>query len=67
FVITSYELDPQLVSAYRGQDFTWRQAPLWNGADALAWLRWVSLRQMPQGQETILLWARTDLFLGGKQ
>lgn len=67
FVITSYELDPELVSAYRGQDFTWRQAPIWNGADTFAWLKWISLRQMPQSQEAIILWARTDLFLGGKQ
>lgn len=63
FVITSYEMNPELVSAYRGQDFIWRQTPSWQGADPASWFRWLSLRQMPQGQEIILLWARSDLFL----
>ncbi|MBN8655269.1 MAG: hypothetical protein J0M11_05980 [Anaerolineae bacterium] len=63
FVITSYEMNPELVSAYRGQDFIWRQSLLWNRADPGAWLRWVTLREMPQNQEIILLWARTDLFI----
>lgn len=62
-VITSFETNPQLASAYRGQDFLWRQTPLWNLADTPAWLRWLSLRQMPQSQEIIILWARSDLFL----
>lgn len=63
FVITTYEMNPELVSAYRGQDFLWRQTPSWGGADAASWFRWVSLRQMPKGQELIILWARSDLFL----
>jgi hypothetical protein len=63
FVITSYEMNPELVSAYRGQDFIWRQTFLWNSADSGTWLRWVTLREMPQNQEIILLWARTDLFI----
>jgi hypothetical protein len=56
-------MNPELVSAYRGQDFIWEQTPSWEVADAAAWFRWVSLRQMPQGQEIIILWARSDLFL----
>jgi hypothetical protein len=63
FVITTFEMNPELVSAYRGQDFIWEQTPSWEVADAAAWFRWVSLRQMPQGQEIIILWARSDLFL----
>lgn len=63
FVVTSYEINPQLASAYRGQDFIWRQTPLWGFADLPSWLRWVSLRQMPQTQEVIILWAKSDLFL----
>ena len=63
FVITSYEMNPELVSAYRGQDFIWRQTLLWNRADPGSWLRWVTLREMPQNQEIIILWARVDLFL----
>lgn len=64
FVITSYEMNPELVSAYRGQDFVWRQTMLWSSADPSSWFRWVTLREMPQTQELIILWARSDLFLG---
>jgi len=66
FVITSYEINPELVSAYRGQDFLWRQTPSWSGANLTDWFRWVSLRDMPQTQEIIILWAKSDLFLDGK-
>jgi hypothetical protein len=62
-VITPFEMDPVLVSAYRGQDFSWRQTPLWNDAQSADWIRWVTLREMPQSGETIILWAREDLFL----
>ena len=63
FVVTSNEMNPELASAYRGQDFVWRQSPAWEVADFSGWLRWVSLREMPQNQEMIILWARSDLFL----
>jgi hypothetical protein len=63
FVITPLQDDPALASAYRGQDFAWRQTPLWNSALSQDWIRWVSLRQMPQSGETIILWVRDDLFL----
>lgn len=63
FVVTPYETDPVLVAAYRGQDFTWRQTPLWGSAQSGDWLRWLVLREMPQSGETIILWARDDLFL----
>ena len=66
FVITSYAMNPELVSAYRGQDFIWRQSPSWNLANLGGWFRWVTLREMPQTQEVIILWARSDLFLDGK-
>lgn len=63
FVVTPFETDPVLVAGYRGQDFTWRQTPLWVGADPGTWFRWIALRDMPQYGETIILWARDDLFL----
>lgn len=63
FVITPFEMNPELVSAYRGQDFIWRQTPSWGLSNFGTWIRWVVLRQMPQGQEVIILWARSDLFL----
>jgi hypothetical protein len=63
FVITSFQTDPALVSAYRGQDFTWQQTPTWNDTLLQDWVRWIALREMPQTSETIILWARDDLFL----
>ena len=63
FVITPQQIDPVLVAAYRGQDFTWRQTPLWSAALPRDWIRWITLREMPQSGETIILWARDDLFL----
>jgi hypothetical protein len=63
FVITPLEDNPALSSAYRGQDFAWRQTPLWNPTLPQDWIRWLSLREMPQTGETIILWARDDLFL----
>jgi hypothetical protein len=63
FVVTPLQDDPSLASAYRGQDFTWRLTPLWNTALLQDWIRWVALREMPQSGESIILWARDDLFL----
>lgn len=63
FVITPQQTDPILAAAYRGQDFTWRQTPLWNATLPRDWIRWITLREMPQSGETIILWARDDLFL----
>ncbi|MBV6393045.1 MAG: hypothetical protein KPEEDBHJ_02275 [Anaerolineales bacterium] len=63
-VVAPYELNlPSLASAYRGQDFIWRQTPAWGGADSSAWFRWVSLREMPQSRELIIVWAKSELFL----
>lgn len=63
FVITPLQDNPGLASAYRGQDFTWRQTPLWNTSLVPDWMRWIAVRDMPQSGESIILWARDDLFL----
>ena len=63
FVITPLQDNPTLASTYRGQDFAWRQTPLWNETLSQSWVRWVTLRQLPQSGETIILWARGDLFI----
>lgn len=63
YFVTPYEMDPTLVSAYRGQDFSWRLTPVWDTALSADWIRWITLREMPQTGETIILWARDDLFL----
>ncbi len=63
FVITPLQNNPALASAYRGQDFVWRRTPLWQTALPADWLRWVALREIPQAGETVILWAREDLFI----
>ena len=61
-VITPLMSDLGLPSAYRGQDFTWRQIPQWQNIKAPDWIRWLVFRQLPRENETIVLWARDDLF-----
>ena len=51
-----------LTSAYRGQDFTWWQQPLWDTITIPDWIRWLVFRQLPRDNETIILWVRNDLF-----
>jgi hypothetical protein len=61
-VITPLMQDLGLPSAYRGQDFSWRQRPLWDGITTADWIRWLVFRQLPRDNETIILWVRDDLF-----
>ncbi len=58
--------DPGLPSAYRGQDFTWRQPPLWDQAQTYDWVNWLVFRKLPSQPETVILWARNDLFPDGR-
>ena len=54
---------PDLQSTYRGQEFTWRTYPAWNQGLPGDWLRWSILHEFPQGEEKIILWARSDVFI----
>jgi len=62
-VIGPFEPQAAFGAEYRGQDFIWRRYPGWNSASWPEWLRWLAVHEMPQGEEAILLWARTDLFM----
>jgi hypothetical protein len=61
-VITPFMDSLGLPAAYRGQDFTWRQTPQWDLIIPPDWVRWLVFRQLPGQNETIILWARDDLF-----
>lgn len=61
-IITSLMDNVESPSAYRGQDFTWRQPPSWNNVQGPDWMKWLVYRQLPRETETIILWARDDLF-----
>jgi hypothetical protein len=56
-----------LASAYRGQDFTWRQVVQYDTMKRPEWWRWLVNRQLPRTDEVIILWARNDLFPDGRQ
>lgn len=62
-VITRFENNPALMAAYRGQDFNWRQTYLWHVSPFDVWVRWVTLREISYAGESIILWARDDLFV----
>ena len=61
-VVTQPMDNLNLPSAYRGQDFTWRQTPQWEQIQNADWWSWLVYRQLPRDNETIILWARDDLF-----
>jgi hypothetical protein len=66
-IITPVMNDLGLPAAYRGQDFLWRQNPQWQAVSAPEWIRWLVFRQLPKDSETIILWARDDLFPDARQ
>ncbi|HXD11549.1 MAG TPA: hypothetical protein VN653_15905 [Anaerolineales bacterium] len=66
-VITPVMNDLGLPSAYRGQDFIWRQTPQWATTQSPDWVKWFVFRQLPVENETIILWARDNLFPDARQ
>ncbi|MBI5935175.1 MAG: hypothetical protein HY867_15855 [Chloroflexi bacterium] len=65
-VITPLRDDLGLAAAYRGQDFAWRASPIWD-AFLSSYLRWLTYRELPSTNETIILWVRNDLFVDSEQ
>lgn len=61
-VVTPLMTDLGLPSAYRGQDFTWREQPQWETLQWQDWLKWSVYRELPADNETVILWARDSLF-----
>ncbi|HBX70504.1 MAG TPA: hypothetical protein DEH25_14265, partial [Chloroflexi bacterium] len=47
---------------YRGQDFGWWDSPGWVGALPSEMIRWLTSRDAPVTTESVVLWARLDLF-----
>jgi hypothetical protein len=65
-VITPPQETLELASAYRGQDFNWRQSPVWEAFPSFQ-LQWLTRRELPTQPEVIVLWARNDLFVDAKK
>ncbi len=57
FVATSIE------NTYRGQDLIWRTYPAWNQGLLADWLNWSILHRFPSGEEKLILWVRSDVFI----
>ena len=64
-IVTPLKNDPGLAAAYRGQDFAWRQTPVWDSFPSF-YLRWFTYRELPSSAENIILWVRSDLFIDSK-
>ncbi len=61
-IVTPLQDEPGLTVAYRGQDFNWRQAPVWDSIPAY-FLRWFLYHELPSSSESLVLWVRNDLFI----
>jgi hypothetical protein len=62
-IITSANnIAPELEASYRGASFPLRAYPLWEGWTTAEWLRWAIKHDGPVVNESILFWARNDLF-----
>ena len=63
-VITTDQANPALAAGYRGQSFVWRQMPQWGQAHFSDLIDWISFHQIPVTKENIIVWVRSDLFIG---
>jgi len=57
---------PSLAASYRGQDFVWWIWQGWSGVLPVDTISWLAYRQAPVVNEYIILWARSDIFPGGR-
>jgi hypothetical protein len=64
-VVTPLQQEIQLAAPYRGQDFNFRQYPVWDSFSAVN-IRWLTYHELPFTTETIILWGRNDLFLDSR-
>jgi hypothetical protein len=56
---------PEISTSYRGQDFVWWVWQGWQSAIPTPLIDWITHRKAPQVNESIILWVRSDIFLGG--
>jgi hypothetical protein len=61
-LIPADSIAPELEASYRGAPFPLRAYPLWHFWTSPEWLRWAVNHDGPSVNESVLFWARTDLF-----
>jgi hypothetical protein len=64
-VITTKETQPTLAASYRGSAFDLTQTPNWSNLLPSEYLPWIIYHRAPQVTQSVILWARADLFPGG--
>ena len=62
-VILPQGVDLKISSAYREQDFILGKRPIWDNLSLDGWIRWIAYRTIPVQTDSVILWARSDLFL----
>ncbi len=68
-VITPNQPELALASSYRGEGFILTENVGWNLLRPSEWFYWLVFRSTPKEtilQDRVILWARTDIFPGGK-
>lgn len=63
-IITSAQSPLAQVSTYRGQDFIWSSTPAWQLLSPYDFIRWIVYREAVMENQSIIVWARGDLFPG---
>lgn len=63
-IISYNDSNLPFAQSYRGQDFFWRTAFAWDTATFTEWIDWLARRKIPFVQDTLILWARADIFPG---
>jgi hypothetical protein len=63
-IISSPDSQIRSTASYRGQEILWTSRVDYDNMSASDWLRWFTLRQAPIINESLLIWARNDLFTG---
>ncbi len=62
-IITPAGFEPNFPMAYRGEEFRWRQTPVWENAGMIGWTKWLVTRELATQAENIVLWVRTDVLI----
>jgi hypothetical protein len=64
-IITPKENNPVLAATYRGNGFVLTQTPVWSSMYPSQFIEWLAYHTAPQSTQSIILWARADLFPAG--
>ena len=62
-ISTGKSAQSDIAKSYRGQNISWLVAPMWDQGLVADWLRWSILHDFPKGEEKIILWTRSDVFI----